>query len=209
MVLKFLKIEEDLNYNIHNIEFQKTKTVFSTTTLKKEEYRITSIEDLHENICVFLDRRVTAQYENHGYLFETNENIIQVKFYHPDYAANCVEFTLFRVEYYLISHDQLHYDKDFFNKEFFEKWEDCPYEIRIIEIATIKQEEDEDEEITIVQEYEHENGKIPIIKTFKEDKCIICLENEPNILYVHCRHIPTCSNVKKLRIETNALSVEE
>ena len=45
MVLKFLKIEEDLNYNIYNIEFQKTKTVFSTTTLKKEEYRITSIED--------------------------------------------------------------------------------------------------------------------------------------------------------------------
>ena len=104
------------------------------------------------------------------------------------------------MEYYLISHDQLDYDKDFFNKEFFEKWEDCPYEIRIIEIATIKQEEDEDEEeeITIVQEYEHENGKIPIIKTFKEDKCIICLENEPNILYVHCRHIPTCSKCEEI-----------
>ena len=188
MVLKFLKIEEDLHYNIHNIEFQKTKTVFSTTTLKKEEYRITSIEDLHENICVFLDRRVAAQYENHGYLFETNENIIQVKFYHPDYAANYVEFTLFRVEYYLISCDQLDYDKDFFNKEFFEKWEDCPYEIRIIEIATIKQEEeDEDEE-----------EEIPIIKTFKEDKCIICLENKPNILYEHCRHIPTCSKCEEI-----------
>ena len=41
MVLNFLKIEEDLNYNIHDIEFRKTKTVFSTTTLKKEEYKIT------------------------------------------------------------------------------------------------------------------------------------------------------------------------
>ena len=40
MVLKFLKIEEDLHYNIHNIEFSMTKTVFSTTTLKKEKYKL-------------------------------------------------------------------------------------------------------------------------------------------------------------------------
>ena len=60
------------------------------------------------------------------------------------------------------------------------------------------EDEPEEEEITIVQEYERENGKIPIIKTFKEDKCIICLENKPNILYEHCRHIPTCSKCEEI-----------
>ena len=62
MVLNFLKIE-DLNYNIHDIEFRKTKTVFSTTTLKKEEYEITCTERLYLDIWDFLDRRVAAQYE--------------------------------------------------------------------------------------------------------------------------------------------------
>ena len=60
------------------------------------------------------------------------------------------------------------------------------------------EDELEEEEITIGQEYERENGKIPIIKTFKEDKCIICLENKPNILYEHCGHIPTCSKCEEI-----------
>ena len=113
MVLNFLKIEEDLHYNIHNIEFRMMKIVFSTTTLKKEKYKIKCIERLYLDIWDFLDRRVAAQYENHGNLFETNENIIQVKFYHPDYVENHVEFTLFSVMCYLTSRDQLDYDKDF------------------------------------------------------------------------------------------------
>ena len=62
--------------------------------------------------------------------------------------------------------------------------------------------EDEDEqEHESENEDEDEEEEIPIIKTFKEDKCIICLENEPNILYVNCRHIYLpVQNVNKLRI---------
>ena len=163
--------------------------MFSTTTFKKEEYRITCIEGLYLNIWDFLDRRVAAQYENHGYLFETNENIIKVKFYHPDYAANYVEFTLFRVECYLVSRSQLDYNKNFFNKEFFKKWEDCPYEIHIIEIATIKQEEDEEEDYI---EPVTQDTPPQILESFRSDKCVICLENDVNIFYDYCRHIPTC-----------------
>ena len=132
--------------------------------------------------------------KNHGNLFETNENIIQVKFYHPDYAANYVEFTLFRVKCYLISRDQLDYDKDFFNKEFFKKWEDCPYEIRIIEIATINQEEDEEDYIKPVTQ----DTPPQILESFRSDKCVICLENDANIFYDYCRHIPTCRGCEEL-----------
>ena len=194
MVLNFLKTEEDLNYNIHDIEFQKTKTVFSTTTLKKEEYKITCIERLYLDIWDFLDRRVVAQYENHGNLFRINENIIKVKFYHSDYAANYVEFTLFNVECYLVPHSQLDYDKNFFNKEFFKKWEDCPYEIHIIEIATIKQEDDEEDE----EEDEEEKEPIELKQTIMCDECVICLENKANILYPKCLHISTCKRCEEL-----------
>ena len=201
MVLNFLKIEEDLNYNIHNIEFQKTKTVFSTTILKKKEYKITCIDRLYLDIWDFLDRRVAAQYENHGNLFKVNENII--KFYHPDYTENYADFDLFHVDCYLVSHSQLDYNKDFFNEEFFKKREDCPYEIHIIEIATIKQEAYEDEsedEPEEELEEEIEEGKEPIElkQTIMCDKCVICLENKANILYPKCLHISTCKRCEEL-----------
>ena len=192
MVLNFLKIEEDLHYNIHDLEFRMTKTVFSTTTLKKEKYKITCIERLYLDIWDFLDRRVAAQYENHGNLFETNENIIQVKFYHPDYAENHVEFTLFSVMCYLTSRDQLDYDKDFFNKEFFKRWEARPYEIRIIELATINQEEE------VEEEDEEEVEPIELKQTIIYDECVICYENKPNVLYPDCFHISTCKRCEEL-----------
>ena len=195
MVLNFLKIEEDLNYNIHDIEFRKTKTVFSTTTLKKEEYKITCIESLYLDIWDFLDRRVAAQYENHGNLFKINENIIKVKFYHSDYTANYVEFTLFRLKCYLVSRNQLDYDRNFFNKEFFKRFEDCPYEINIIEIATINQEEDEEEDYI---EPVTQDTPPQILESFRLDKCVICLENDVNIFYDYCRHIPTCKGCEEL-----------
>ena len=192
MVLNFLKIEEDLHYNIHNLEFSMTKTVFSTTTLKKENYKIICIERLYLDIWDFLDRRVAAQYENHGNLFETNENIIQVKFYHPDYAENYRDFTLFRVNCYLTSREQLDYDKDFFNKEFFKRWEDCPYEIRIIELATINREEE------VEEEDEEEVEPIELKQTIIYDECVICYENKPNVLYPDCFHISTCKRCEEL-----------
>ena len=192
MVLNFLKIEEDLHYNIHDLEFRMTKTVFSTTTLKKEKYKITCIERSYLDIWDFLDRRVAAQYENHGNLFETNENIIQVKFYQPDYAENYRDFTLFRVNCYLTSRDQLDYDKDFFNKEFFKRWEDCPYEIHIIELATINQEEE------VEEEDEKEVEPIELKQTIIYDECVICYENKPNVLYPDCFHISTCKRCEEL-----------
>ena len=39
----------------------------------------------------------------------------------------------------------------------------------------------------------------PIIKTFKEDKCIICLENKPDLLYENCKHISTCSSCEEIK----------
>ena len=156
-------------------------------------FKITCIERLYLDIWDFLDRRVAAQYENHGNLFKINENIIKVKFYHSDYTANYVEFTLFRLKCYLVSRDQLDYDKNFFNKEFFKRFEDCPYEIHIIEIATIKQEDESEDEPE-----EEDEEFIELKQTIIYDKCVICLENKANILYPKCLHISTCKRCEEL-----------
>ena len=83
---------------------------------------------------------------------------------------------------YLTSRDQLDY-----NKEFFKRWEDCLYEIRIIELATINQEEDEEEV-----------EPIELKQTIIYDECVICYENKPNVLYPDCFHISTCKRCEEL-----------
>ena len=93
---------------------------------------------------------------------------------------------------YLTSRDQLDCDKDFFNKEFFKRWEDCPYEIRIIELATINQEEE------VEEEDEEEVEPIELKQTIIYDECVICYENKPNVLYPDCFHISTCKRCEEL-----------
>ena len=34
----------------------------------------------------------------------------------------------------------------------------------------------------------------PPIETYRQDRCIICLESEPNILYLDCLHIAVCAS---------------
>ena len=61
--------------------------------------------------------------------------------------------------------------------------------------------------LTIIQERlvismsireEMKNGKIiNEEKTFKEDKCMICLDKEPNVLYCSCGHLCVCSECRK------------
>ena len=56
----------------------------------------------------------------------------------------------------------------------------------------------------IYEENNNETLPQPIIQptttpkqSIKEDKCCVCLENVPNILYVDCRHIATCNTCDK------------
>ena len=39
---------------------------------------------------------------------------------------------------------------------------------------------------------------MPLIKSFKQDKCVVCLENEPNILFNECNHICICFECEKI-----------
>ena len=109
-----------------------------------------------------------------------------------------VDFTLFRVDYYLVSRTQLDYDKDFFNEKFFKEFEDCPYEIHIIEIAKIHQEDESINE-SDSEDKEEEIEPIELKQTIICNDCVICLENKPNVLYLNCLHISTCKKCEELK----------
>ena len=36
-------------------------------------------------------------------------------------------------------------------------------------------------------------------ETYREDRCVICLEKEPNILYLDCNHIVVCDSCDRLK----------
>ena len=58
------------------------------------------------------------------------------------------------------------------------------------------------------QEYEtNEDEEEPIInveKSFKYDECIMCLTNQPNVLFCNCWHIAICEECGKMKsLETS------
>ena len=59
--------------------------------------------------------------------------------------------------------------------------------------------EEDIEEVIRREEEEKRNKQINTDKTFKSDKCVICLTNSPNILYCNCGHIPICVECDKTK----------
>ena len=57
-----------------------------------------------------------------------------------------------------------------------------------------------DQEIESENEYnDHSIPPKPLKESFRIDKCVICLENEPNILFNDCYHICTCLECEKIK----------
>ena len=60
--------------------------------------------------------------------------------------------------------------------------------------------DNETEEVESENEYDdHPIPPKPLEESFRIDKCVICLENEPNILFNDCNHICTCFECEKIR----------
>ena len=60
--------------------------------------------------------------------------------------------------------------------------------------------ENESEEVESENEYDdHLIPPKPLEESFRIDKCLICLENEPNILFNDCYHICTCFECEKIK----------
>ena len=49
------------------------------------------------------------------------------------------------------------------------------------------------------EEEEEEKPPKPLEESFRIDKCVICLDKEPNILFTDCNHICICSECEKIK----------
>ena len=72
-----------------------------------------------------------------------------------------------------------------------------PFQI-IISVRAEYYIEDEEEEEEREEEREEEQV-INTEKTFKSDKCVICLTNLPNILFCNCGHMCLCAECDKVK----------
>ena len=46
---------------------------------------------------------------------------------------------------------------------------------------------------------EEEEEYTPPIETYRQDRCVVCLESKPNILYLECMHIAICDSCDRLK----------
>ena len=71
---------------------------------------------------------------------------------------------------------------------------------RFYEHEDDSESDNESEEVEIENEYDDDMVEPkPLEESFRIDKCVICLENEPNILFTDCNHICTCSECEKIK----------
>ena len=56
-----------------------------------------------------------------------------------------------------------------------------------------------DEEVYVLESTSEEEEYTPPTETYREDRCVICLESKPNILYLYCMHISVCDSCDRLK----------
>ena len=69
-----------------------------------------------------------------------------------------------------------------------------PFQIHIdVNVEYFPEEEDEEEE------EEGEEKPITVIESFREDKCVVCLINEPRVLFYDCMHYCVCLECEEIK----------
>ena len=51
----------------------------------------------------------------------------------------------------------------------------------------------------IYQPMEEEDEFTPPDETYREDRCVVCLDSNPNILYLECNHIAVCDSCYRMK----------
>ena len=49
--------------------------------------------------------------------------------------------------------------------------------------------------VTRIEVFEKRNHTVPVFDIYKEDNCVICTEDKPNILFCNCGHIVICEKM--------------
>ena len=139
--------------------------------------KIKSFQQIEDALLNFFDSRVAQNYELEEN-FEYNFYIVSIQ-----YQDN-TESPLFTAKYTL---DQREFEYSRFQTK------DVPYKIQVVEVFEYSDDDNILHEVT-----SKERESIQIQQSIREEECVICYENKPNVLYSDCFHISTCKRCEEL-----------
>ena len=207
MDFQFYQVEEEKHYNVCNNTFTFEERVFKSIRLNKDNYKLRKPQQVFDDISYFLNMRVEYCKNNYKGYCENNFSVNFDFFPFTGELENPIDLDLFDATFSMFRDIDFPSDEELFNKKLLSYMEDnfC-YEIKVKEtlvyltqFVSNSDTDGKEEDVTMVQNHKFLNKKESIIKIFKEDKCIICLENKPNMLYENCKHIPTCSSCEEIK----------
>ena len=179
MDFRFYKVEENLNNNIHSLVLSEEKRVFKSRRLDNSIYKLKKKpQQQFFDLRYFLSERVEEGKNNKQDRYFYNEFTIKINFLLPN--ENDINIQLCKAYFNENGFDKYFLTDECFLEDLISLYEKNFYKIVITEILRFLTPQDIDSD---TDDGEQEEITPPIIKTFKEDKCIICLENKPNILY--------------------------
>ena len=80
---------------------------------------------------------------------------------------------------------------------YYDHWQyQCPIEYCLDDEIPDYEIPDEESlvDISDISDDEEEDPPAPLIETYRRERCVICLESKPNILYLDCAHIAVCDS---------------
>ena len=172
--IDIFQVDQDLNIyeNMGNISF-KTHITFTEDRFL--------IGDLYKNLKPIIyyaySYTIIRKFINENFILTEDNSIIN---YNYEYDNN--ELYIKNLEVILKTH------YDFYNEDY-----DFYFEV----LAELEQNNE-----LIVSHTEPINEEVKIFnpsKIFKSEECIICLTNQPIILFCNCGHIPICTECYKLK----------
>ena len=117
------------------------------------------------------------------------------KFYNTDFTLS-EDNTIINYNYKYIDNELYVKDLEVILKTHYDFY-DADYDLYFNVLAELEQNNE-----LIVSHTEpipEEPKVINLFKIFKSDECIICLTNEPNILFCNCGHVSYCLNCYKIK----------
>ena len=170
-------IEDGSKVGINNpVDLYEKLTQFIRYLISKIRYEIVAPD------CTSFDVYLSIRNENGGLEivkvihFELNHNFTFDGILLLHYLSR-YDDRLFKVPFYILVKAYCYF---------------APGQIREEVFATDGEDESKDEVNNDESEDEVEEQSMPIEDHFKIDQCVICMEKEPCILFIQCRHICVC-----------------
>ena len=185
------------NEYISEYNFTKDATLnisYKTNTIHQPiKLRISNYKDLMDKINPFI-YYIASKYQN---IKEWSQEYeirfdVGVTFSIEEYVCVLSDYKL--STQYDDTIDITEQELDDYTEEDIEKFISVPFHIIIdVHADYISGINNDDEEIIEDEE------PVKITKSFKTDQCVICLNNQPNILFNDCMHICTCLESEELK----------